>query len=86
MKFFAALVLGCAMFIGSADQASARCCDKPVRQAVKEAVCMPVRVARAVREAQPVRRVASLPCRVSQRWAEAKPVRSTLKRVGCGCR
>lgn len=86
MKFFAALVLGCAMFIGSADQASAHCCDKPVRQAVKATVCMPVRVARAVREAQPVRRVASLPCRVSQRWAEAKPVRSTLKRVCRGCR
>jgi len=86
MKFFVALVLGCAMFVGSADQASAQCCDKPVRQAVKATVCMPVRVARAVREAQPVRRVVSLPFRVTKRWTEVKPVRSTLKRVACGCR
>lgn len=86
MKFFVALVLGCAMFVGSADQASAQCCDKPVRQAVKATVCMPVRVARAVREAQPVRRVASLPCGVARRWAKAKPVKSTLRRVRCGCR
>ena len=86
MKIFATLVLVCAMFIGSADQASAQCCDKPIRQAVKATVCMPVRIARAVREAQPVRRVASLPYRVAQRWVEAKPVRSTLKRVYCGCR
>jgi hypothetical protein len=86
MKFFTALVLGCAMFIGSADQASAQCCDKPVRQAVKATVCMPVRVARAWRQVQPVRRVASLPFRVTKRWAEVKPVRSTLKRVACGFR
>ena len=86
MKFFVALVLGCAMFVGSADQASAQCCDKPVRQAVKATVCMPVRVARTVREAQPVRRVASLPSKVAKRWSAEKPVRSTLKRVACGCR
>jgi hypothetical protein len=86
MKFFATLVLGCAMFIGSADQTSAHCYDKPVRQAVKATVCMPVRVARAVQEAQPIRRVASLPSKVAKRWSAEKPVRSTLKRVCCGCR
>jgi len=83
MKFVAVLVLVSAMFVGSADQASAQCCDKPVRQAVKATVCMPVRVVRAVREAQPVRRVVSLPFRVTKRWAEERPVRSTLKRVAC---
>jgi len=86
MKIFATLVLGCAMFVGSAGQASAHCSEKPVRQAFKATVCMPVRIARAVQEAQPIRRVASLPSKVAKRWSAEKPVRSTLKRIGCGCR
>tara|TARA_B100000085_G_scaffold228009_1_gene213938 strand:- start:1828 stop:2091 length:264 start_codon:yes stop_codon:yes gene_type:complete len=85
-KFIAGIVIACAITIGSSSTASADCCDGPVRKVVKATACTPVRVVRAVREAQPVRRVASLPCRVAQRWAEAKPVRSTLKRVCCGCR
>ena len=84
MKFFAALVLGCTMFVGNAEVSAHH--RMPVRQAAKATICLPVRVSRAVQEAQPICRVASLPSKVAKRWSAEKPVRSTLRRVRCGCR
>ena len=82
-KFVAGIVLACAITFGSSSTVNADCCDGPVRKVAKAAVCTPVRIARAWKEVQPVRRVASLPCRVAKRWAEAKPVRRMVR--GCCC-
>jgi len=85
MKYVTGLILACVITLGTASNASAECCDGPVRKVARAAVCTPVRVARAWREVQPVRRVASLPCRVAKQWAEVKPVRSMFGRMRC-CR
>lgn len=87
VKYFAGLVLGLVMLVGTETNASAQSCEGGACRLGRAVVAAPVGL---VRRVQPVRRVAALPGRVVKWVRTDRPVRSLLGRVagccgGCGC-